>query len=199
MDARVQMSLHTLKKLFNEYTHPKEPLSEQERDMKLYQMLPLFCKVSTDVVVVVVVVEYKVHLLLTQLKMYVRVNGKVISTVCVPRFICVPKHTLTYVFIMFCLCSQVFSACPASDMSEKFWDVVAFCQQVSRLMVGEIRKRASNQSTEAASIAIVKFLEIETTEETSSGWMLLSTLNLLANGDVSLIQVSARSINIDKE
>ncbi|XP_073814345.1 WD repeat and FYVE domain-containing protein 3-like, partial [Musca autumnalis] len=110
MDARVQMSLHTLKKLFNEYTHPKEPLSEQERDMKLYQMLPLFCK--------------------------------------------------------------VFSACPASDMSEKFWDVVAFCQQVSRLMVAEIRKRASNQSTEAASIAIVKFLEIETTEETSSGWML---------------------------
>ncbi|XP_046811735.1 WD repeat and FYVE domain-containing protein 3-like [Lucilia cuprina] len=128
MDARVQISLHTLKKLFNEYTHPKEPLSEQERDMKLYQMLPLFCK--------------------------------------------------------------VFSACPASDMSEKFWDVVAFCQQVSRLMVSEIRKRASNQSTEAASIAIVKFLEIETTEETSSGWMLLSTLNLLANGDVSLIQVS---------
>lgn len=46
MDARVQISLHTLKKLFNEYTHPKEPLSEQERDMKLYQMLPLFCKVS---------------------------------------------------------------------------------------------------------------------------------------------------------
>lgn len=86
---------------------------------------------------------------------------------------------------------QVFSACPASDMSEKFWDVVAFCQQVSRLMVTEIRKRASNQSTEAASIAIVKFLEIETTEETSSGWMLLSTLNLLANGDVSLIQVSS--------
>lgn len=46
LDARVQMSLHTLKKLFNEYTHPKEPLSEQERDMKLYQMLSLFCKVS---------------------------------------------------------------------------------------------------------------------------------------------------------
>ncbi|XP_030377443.1 WD repeat and FYVE domain-containing protein 3 [Scaptodrosophila lebanonensis] len=127
LDARIQMSLATLKKLFNEYTHPKEPLSEQERDGKLYQMLPLFCK--------------------------------------------------------------VFSSCPANDMSEKFWDVVAFCQQVSRLMVSEIRKRASNQSTEAASIAIVKFLEIETTEETSSGWMLLSTLNLLANGDVSLIQV----------
>ncbi|XP_055847784.1 WD repeat and FYVE domain-containing protein 3 [Episyrphus balteatus] len=126
-ESRTQLSLMHLKKLFNEYTHPKEPLSEQERDQKLYNMLPLFCK--------------------------------------------------------------VFSTCPSSDMSEKFWDVVAFCQQVARLMVAEIRKRASNQSTEAASIAIVKFLEIETSEETSSGWMLLSTLNLLANGDASLIQV----------
>ncbi|XP_055386714.1 WD repeat and FYVE domain-containing protein 3 isoform X2 [Condylostylus longicornis] len=121
------LSLMHLKKLFNEYTHPKEALSEHERDMKLYNMLPLFCK--------------------------------------------------------------VFSASPASDMSEKFWDCVAFCQQVSRLMVAEIRKRASNQSTEAASIAIVKFLEIENCEESSSGWMLLSTLNILANGDVALIQV----------
>lgn len=42
LDARVQISLHTLKKLFDEY----KPLSEQERDLKLYQMLPLFCKVS---------------------------------------------------------------------------------------------------------------------------------------------------------
>lgn len=45
LDARIQMSLATLKKLFNEYTHPKEPLSENERDGKLYEMLPLFCKV----------------------------------------------------------------------------------------------------------------------------------------------------------
>lgn len=74
-------------------------------------------------------------------------------------------------------------------MSEKFWDIVSFCQQVSRLMVSEIRKRASNQSTEAASIAIVKFLEIENCEESSNGWMLLTSLNMLAAGDVSLIQV----------
>ena len=56
-------------------------------------------------------------------------------------------------------------------------------------MVSEIRKRASNQSTEAASCAIAKFLEIENSEESSNGWMLLSTLNLLAAGDQSLIQV----------
>lgn len=56
-------------------------------------------------------------------------------------------------------------------------------------MVAEIRKRALNQSTEAASIAIVKFLEIDNCEESSNGWMLLSALNLLAAGDASLIQV----------
>lgn len=40
-----QLGLMHLKKLFTEYTHPKEPLSEVERDFKLYNMLPLFCKV----------------------------------------------------------------------------------------------------------------------------------------------------------
>lgn len=84
---------------------------------------------------------------------------------------------------------QVFGTSPSSDMNEKFWDILSFCQQVSKLMVSEIRKRASNQSTEAASCAIAKFLEIENSEESSNGWMLLSTLNLLAAGDQSLIQV----------
>lgn len=120
-----QLGLMHLKKLFNEFTHPKEALNEQERDNKLYNMLPLFCK--------------------------------------------------------------VFGACHSGEMNEKFWDILAFCQQISRLMVSEIRRRASNQSTEAASIAIVKFLEIENFEESSNGWMLLSALNLLAAGDQSII------------
>lgn len=84
---------------------------------------------------------------------------------------------------------QVFGTSPSSEMNEKFWDILSFCQQVSKLMVSEIRKRASNQSTVAASCAIAKFLEIENSEESSNGWMLLSTLNLLAAGDQSLIQV----------
>lgn len=73
-------------------------------------------------------------------------------------------------------------------MNEKFWDILAFTKEVSKLMVSEIRRRASNQSTETASCAIVKFLEIENSEESSNGWMLLSALNLLAAGDTSLIQ-----------
>jgi hypothetical protein len=74
-------------------------------------------------------------------------------------------------------------------MMEKFRDIVAFCQQVSCLMVSEMRRRASNQSTEAGSCAIVKLLETENSEESSNGWMFLSTLNLFAAGDVSLVQV----------
>lgn len=86
-------------------------------------------------------------------------------------------------------CLQVFGSSPSCDMNEKFWDILAFCHQVSLLMVSEIRKRASDQSTEAASSAIAKFLEIENCEESSNGWMLLSTLNLLAAGDAPLVQV----------
>lgn len=93
------------------------------------------------------------------------------------------------------LCSfQVFGSSPSGDMNEKFWDILVFTQQVSRLMVSEIRRRASNQSTETASCAIVKFLEIENSEESSNGWMLLSALNLLAAGDTSLIQVNLKFI-----
>lgn len=40
-----QLGLMHLKKLFSEYLHPPHPLSESERDDKLYNMLPLFCKV----------------------------------------------------------------------------------------------------------------------------------------------------------
>lgn len=41
--------------------------------------------------------------------------------------------------------------------------------------------------TEEASCAIVKFLEIESTEESSAGWMLLTTINLLSMGTQALI------------
>lgn len=41
--------------------------------------------------------------------------------------------------------------------------------------------------TEAASCAIVKFLEIESSEANSNGWTLLSTINLLSVGDQALI------------
>ncbi|XP_045600783.1 WD repeat and FYVE domain-containing protein 3 isoform X4 [Procambarus clarkii] len=121
------LGLMHLKKLFSEFSYPTHPLSEPEKEDKLYNMLPLFCK--------------------------------------------------------------VFGSSPTSDLQEKFGDVLLFTQHVSKLMVTEIRRRASNQSTEAASCAIVRFLEIDSCEESSNGWMLLSTLNLLAAGPAQLIEV----------
>uniref|UniRef100_H3A016 Alfy-like armadillo-like repeat domain-containing protein n=1 Tax=Latimeria chalumnae TaxID=7897 RepID=H3A016_LATCH len=76
---------------------------------------------------------------------------------------------------------QVFGNAPPSTMTEKFSDLLQFTTQVSRLMVTEIRRRASNKSTEAASRAIVQFLEVNQSEEASRGWMLLTTINLLAS------------------
>lgn len=42
---------------------------------------------------------------------------------------------------------QVFGNAPPSTMMEKFSDLLQFTTQVSRLMVTEIRRRASNKST----------------------------------------------------
>lgn len=39
------LGLMHLKKLFSEYSYPPHPLSETEKEDKLYNMLPLFCKV----------------------------------------------------------------------------------------------------------------------------------------------------------
>ncbi|KAL4240237.1 WD repeat and FYVE domain-containing protein 3 [Mactra antiquata] len=82
---------------------------------------------------------------------------------------------------------KIFGNVAAASMTEKFGDILQFCSHVSKLMVTEVRRRASNQSTEEASCAIVKFLEIESTEESSAGWMLLTSINLLSMGTQALI------------
>ena len=75
-----------------------------------------------------------------------------------------------------------------------------FCLKAcSKLLVTEVRRRASNQSTEQAAGAIAQFLEVgldmksscnphtyfvqvSANETDSQGWMLISTVNLLAAG-----------------
>ena len=42
---------------------------------------------------------------------------------------------------------QVFGEVQSNEMTEKFGDVLQFCSHLSKLMVTEIRRRASNQST----------------------------------------------------
>ncbi|XP_041084029.1 WD repeat and FYVE domain-containing protein 3 isoform X2 [Polyodon spathula] len=84
-------------------------------------------------------------------------------------------------YMMLPVFNRVFGNAPSSTMTEKFSDLLQFTTQVSRLMVAEIRRRAPNKSTEAASRAIVQFLEVNQSEEASRGWMLLTTINLLAS------------------
>lgn len=99
------------------------------------------------------------------------------------------------------------------DLFDRFNDLTSFTAMVSRLMVTEIRRRASNKTTQEASETIIKFLEMPKLESqgkrlspssgfdlsnnnsrdnSQKGWTLLSTLNLLVcNGSVSLIPVMA--------
>ena len=95
------------------------------------------------------------------------------------------------IYIMLPLFCRVFSHCPAAEMLEKFPEVGGFCQQVSRLAVSEIRRRASNQSTVAASQAIATFLEMDESggQDSPNGWMLLTCLNLLSLGGPGLIEI----------
>ena len=54
-----------------------------------------------------------------------------------------------------------------------------------------MRRRASNQSTEAAAEAIATFMEVD-----SNGWQLLSTLNLLVGEGDALAEVSKHKIQV---
>lgn len=46
-EQHLALGLMHLKKLFSEYSYPSHPLSDTEKEDKLYNMLPLFCKVSS--------------------------------------------------------------------------------------------------------------------------------------------------------
>ena len=92
-------------------------------------------------------------------------------------------------YAMLPLFSNVFSSVGPKVISERFGDEVnAFSRESSRLLVTEVRRRASNQSTEAAASAIATFMEVDHSGG-GNGWHLLSTLSLLvAEGD-SLAEV----------
>ena len=95
------------------------------------------------------------------------------------------------------------------DLFDQFHDLPCFAQIISRLMVNEIRKRASQKTTQEASQSVVKFLELspnlskqtdgleplessDDDENSNNGWILLSTLNfLVCNCSSNLIPVMA--------
>ncbi|KAM6959381.1 WD repeat and FYVE domain-containing protein 3 [Aplochiton taeniatus] len=106
---------------------------------------------------------------------------RLFSELCHPPRHMTQKEQEEKLYMMLPVFNRVFGNAPPSTMTEKFADLLQFTTQVSRLMVTEIRRRASNKSTEAASRAIVQFLEVNQSEEASRGWMLLTTINLLAS------------------
>ncbi|XP_028851764.1 WD repeat and FYVE domain-containing protein 3 isoform X2 [Denticeps clupeoides] len=106
---------------------------------------------------------------------------RLFSELCHPPRHMTQKEQEEKLYMMLPVFNRVFANAPPSTMNEKFSDLLQFTTQVSRLMVTEIRRRASNKSTEAASRAIVQFLEVNQSEETSRGWMLLTTINLLTS------------------
>ena len=60
----------------------------------------------------------------------------------------------------------------------------------AKLLVTEVRRRASNQSTEEAALGIAEFLEVNSkSEEDSPGWMLLSALNILSAEGTAMCEV----------
>jgi hypothetical protein len=123
-----QLSLTHLKKLHAEYTSPPHPLADQEKEERLYNMMPLFCK--------------------------------------------------------------VFANSDPKTVTEKFLESSSLAQSGSRLLVTEVRRRASNQSTEEAASAIATFMQVnDTSEETSNGWMLLSALNIFCVEGAALIEI----------
>ncbi|KAJ8286942.1 hypothetical protein GJAV_G00045160 [Gymnothorax javanicus] len=106
---------------------------------------------------------------------------RLFSELCHPPRHMTQKEQEEKLYMMLPVFNRVFGNAPPNTMMEKFSDLLQFTTQVSRLMVTEIRRRASNKSTEAASRAIVQFLEVNQSEEASRGWMLLTTINLLAS------------------
>ncbi|KAG7271513.1 hypothetical protein CRUP_007502, partial [Coryphaenoides rupestris] len=84
---------------------------------------------------------------------------RLFSELCHPPRHMTQKEQEEKLYMMLPVFNRVFGNAPPSTMTEKFSDVLQFTTQVSRLMVTEIRRRASNKSTEAASRAIVQFLE----------------------------------------
>ena len=83
---------------------------------------------------------------------------------------------------------------PRSIVTDKFHDAKSFAHLTSKLLVTEVRRRASNQSTQEAAEAIASYMEIDSggggkDDTNNSGWLLLSVLNTLLEEGEAMAQV----------
>nr|XP_020451007.1 WD repeat and FYVE domain-containing protein 3-like [Monopterus albus] len=72
---------------------------------------------------------------------------RLFSELCHPPRHMTQKEQEEKLYMMLPVFNRVFGNAPPSSMTEKFSDLLQFTTQVSRLMVTEIRRRASNKST----------------------------------------------------
>ena len=90
--------------------------------------------------------------------------------------------------------TKVFANAEPKTAREKFPESAALAQACGRLLVTEVRRRASNQSTEEAAAAIAAFMEVSEAStgdefEGSNGWMLLTSLKILSSEGDDLAEV----------
>ncbi|XP_048589940.1 WD repeat and FYVE domain-containing protein 3-like [Nematostella vectensis] len=86
---------------------------------------------------------------------------------------------------LFC---KIFAHTKPSSLTEKFGDACQFAAHISQLMVREIRKRSSDRNHEAASNSVMEYLLSDSVEDSTSGWKLLSSLNILACGESPVVE-----------
>ena len=90
------------------------------------------------------------------------------------------------------LFTKVFANAEPKTARDKFPESAALAQSCGRLLVTEVRRRASNQSTEEAAAAIAAFMEVGEAGdefEGSNGWMLLTSLKILSSEGDDLVDV----------
>lgn len=72
---------------------------------------------------------------------------RLFTELCHPPRHMTQKEQEEKLYMMLPVFNRVFGNAPPNTMTEKFSDLLQFTTQVSRLMVTEIRRRASNKST----------------------------------------------------
>ena len=91
-------------------------------------------------------------------------------------------------YFMLPLFLKSFYGSDASQLSERFGDVLQFAGHTSKLMVLEIQRKAANKSKREASKDIMLYLFRNEDEMENKGWNLIQTLNILTEGEIAIVQ-----------
>ncbi|CAL8113792.1 unnamed protein product [Orchesella dallaii] len=99
-------------------------------------------------------------------------------------------HSEALLYNMLPLFCKLFNNLSYAELHDRFPETVHFTSSISRQLVLELRKRATNSPTVEAALSIIEFLEPnERDDDQSHGFMLISTLNLLSTTDEQVIEI----------